>query len=394
MKKNLALFIVIIVIVICFACDSGKKDSGSFEVIQAKTSLEAKALNLFDKIKVIPLETTDSSLVGLFISRIVVYDTKIFVLNEMQSHRNILCFDLSGKFLFKLDRIGQGPEEYSHLTNFLIDENLNHLITRCDGIRYMHWDLHGNFLYEIRIDGAYDDYYSIYLNDSTYLALNNATYLTDPKVSLLYLDAATMNIRYASNSVNEYYFNNGGQLLSKNNNTVLYLAHIDTIFDISNINNVYAKYFVFYTDRQVKEKEYMRKNIDKMNDNEQLIFGQKSYREGERISIFGLYETGKYIILGCMRANPDGYHSRNFVLFYDKANKCTYDSKNIDFGGFRINNCSIIGSVNESMYCVLYDEITDKDKKEIKNSKVFSETDKKILLEHKDDDNPLLFILK
>jgi hypothetical protein len=52
------------------------------------------------------------------------------------------------------------------------------------------------------------------------------------------------------------------------------------------------------------------------------------------------------------------------------------------------------GAADGSLYCVLSSEITDEDKKKIKNSKVFSEADKKVLLEHKDEDNPLILILK
>jgi hypothetical protein len=99
-------------------------------------------------------------------------------------------------------------------------------------------------------------------------------------------------------------------------------------------------------------------------------------------------ENGKYLAFNCMAGNRDYY-----AVFYDKENKKVYDTKNIDFDGFKLAECSVFGA-DESLYCVLRSEITDEDKKKIKNSSAFSETDKKILLEHKFDDNPVILVLK
>ncbi|MDR3245343.1 MAG: hypothetical protein LBT50_02800, partial [Prevotellaceae bacterium] len=109
---------------------------------------------------------------------------------------------------------------------------------------------------------------------------------------------------------------------------------------------------------------------------------------GKHIHTTGMSENGKYLAFNCMAGNRDYY-----AVFYDKENKKVYDTKNIDFDGFKLAECSVFGA-DESLYCVLRSEITDEDKKKIKNSSAFSETDKKILLEHKFDDNPVILVLK
>jgi hypothetical protein len=71
---------------------------------------------------------SDSSLIGLYINRIEFYKNKIFILNQMNSHSNILCFDISCTFLFSIDRLGSGTDEYTYLGDFFIDRLQDRLI--------------------------------------------------------------------------------------------------------------------------------------------------------------------------------------------------------------------------------------------------------------------------
>jgi hypothetical protein len=384
---------IFILLVICISCGH-EKIEGDIEIIQAKTSIKEDALNLFDEVKIVDLETTNSSLVGLSIDRIEIYGNKIFVLNSLQSHNNILCFDFSGKYLFGIDRRGQGPEEYASLYDFLIDKNLHHLVLHCDDRRFLHFDIQGNFLYEVKPDDNYSAMYSICLNDSTYLAFNDATFQPDLKESLIYIDSKTMNIRHKSNSINEYFHSAGNKPLSINNDKILCLAYSDTVYDISDMNATYAKYFMYFSDIQIKEKKRLHENMDKMEYEELIRFDMESYGKGEIMCIYAMYETNKYLVFSCMKVIPNMDNNINYALFYDKVNKKTYNSENIDFDGFRVKDFSVAGVADGTLYCVLSMEITDSDKTKIKNCSVFNEIDRKKLLKHQYDDNPLILILK
>ncbi len=65
-----------------------------------------------------PLQTTDSSLVGAGSTFKV--KGNYFYIGTMF---NVLCFDKSGKYLFKLDKNGRGPGEYEYLMDFEINQD-------------------------------------------------------------------------------------------------------------------------------------------------------------------------------------------------------------------------------------------------------------------------------
>lgn len=68
-------------------------------------------------IEYIPLETTKYSLIGPFILKIVNRGTRIYLQNS-GLEGEILCFEMNGRFLFKINNKGRGPEEYTAATDF------------------------------------------------------------------------------------------------------------------------------------------------------------------------------------------------------------------------------------------------------------------------------------
>jgi hypothetical protein len=392
---NITIFIIYSYFYCFLSCNNVIKLNSDICIIYAKSDIKESASNIFDQIKIIHLETTDSSLIGKAIDGIEVYDDKLFIQNYLGSHTNILCFDLSGKFLFNIDRMGQGPDEYTYFGDFFIDEHLHHLVIINEPQRFIHFDLDGNFLYDIRSDDYYLARQGIYLNDSTYLMFNDVTQavLGFEGLSLLYVDARSMNVRYKTNNINEFYWT-GSQPLSKYGDRVLCYTVSDSIFDISDSTNVKTVYYFYYTDIQANDVKRFRENYNKMNDMERLHYDQDTYNSGNSVLITTMYETSKYIVLGYMKTVPNEDRSIKHVILYDKKDKKVYDFDNINFDGFVLKNIAVLGSHKELLYCVLYSEITDDDKEKIRKSKTFSDADKKTLIEHKFEDNPLLFVLK
>jgi hypothetical protein len=400
MKKG----IIILIVTIFVACKQKESVStAEVEIIDANTELTESASNLFEQIKVVDLETTDASLVGLFISHIEIWDGKIFILNELQSHNNILCFDLSGKFLFKIDRMGQGPEEYTYLGDFFIDKHRNHLVT-LNSPEVKHWDSEGNFLYSVKADDMYYARRIIYQNDSTYLAFNDGGVATvvPEGTTLLHLDPVTMNVRNKSDYINECSFNSGNRF-SIYNERILCRSYNDSIYDVSDINNVHAVYFIDYKE-QAKLKEQLWRDLKVVTDYRERnyllsTFFKSNFFSGKIKYIKSIHENDKYFVLSTSKviegANiNDAKTSDNHIYFYDKNTKKTYDSENIDFGGVKLHDCAIMGG-NESLYCIVYSDFTEEAKAKIKNSPVFSEEDKQKLIAFKaDEDNPLIIVLK
>lgn len=85
-------------------------------------------------VEVVPLEMTPASLIGeidKLTDGIEVAASDIFILNGRGN--NVLRFTRDGKFLNSVGKIGNGPEEYIRMSNFLIDEERREVcIISCD----------------------------------------------------------------------------------------------------------------------------------------------------------------------------------------------------------------------------------------------------------------------
>jgi hypothetical protein len=300
--------------------------------------------------------------------------------------------------------MGQGPGEYTFLGDFFIDKRRDHLVT-LNFPEVRHWDLDGNFLYSVKTGDMYYARCITYQNDSTYLAFNDGGVETAvPKgTSLLHLDPASMNVRNKSDYIDECSFNSGFNRFSVYNKRILCRSYNDSIYDVSDITNVYAVYFIDYKGQTKLKKQLWRdlKIITDYREQNYLLsnFFNSNFFSGKIRYIESIHENDKYFVLSSSKfikgANiNDAKNSVGHIYFYDKKTKKTYDSENIDFGGVKLHDCKIMGG-NESLYCIVYSDFTEEAKAKIKDSPAFSEEDKQKLITFRaDEDNPLIVVLK
>jgi hypothetical protein len=103
------------------------------KVINLKTATEIKGHHVLqdfiESIECIPLETSNDIIVGRA-NEIVMFDNVIYVHDS--SSRSIHMFDKNGVFINTLCRVGKGPNEYSRIKSFFVDEegNINILCYR------------------------------------------------------------------------------------------------------------------------------------------------------------------------------------------------------------------------------------------------------------------------
>ncbi|EIM77856.1 hypothetical protein A3SI_05237 [Nitritalea halalkaliphila LW7] len=74
---------------------------------------------------VVPLEVTDASLIGK-IDKVIRHEGRIFVLDRDLA-QTVFCFDLQGRFLFKLGGLGKGPGEYRELRDIVLYPSTNEI---------------------------------------------------------------------------------------------------------------------------------------------------------------------------------------------------------------------------------------------------------------------------
>jgi hypothetical protein len=106
----------------------------------------------FKSIELIPLETNTDLLIGRF-KKILFHEGKYFILDQQQ--HIVFVFDEQGKFIFKIAKKGQGPDEYSFLTDISINSSGNlELLCAMKGFIY-EYDLLGNFIKKTHVSSDY-----------------------------------------------------------------------------------------------------------------------------------------------------------------------------------------------------------------------------------------------
>jgi hypothetical protein len=180
MKKTFYLLTILFVV----SCSQLVKDQeGKTVVVNIDLNRKPENINTTDflrriSIRLVPLETTEDSYLGMYYNQMVVSDGNIYILDSQQMV--ILCFDGDGRFIRKINRLGNGPQEYSRPIGIAV---LKERISLLDGARIQQYDLEGNFIktipvcrgYQIVvtpsgnfvITGSYTDEYSLHIFNST-----------------------------------------------------------------------------------------------------------------------------------------------------------------------------------------------------------------------------------
>jgi hypothetical protein len=168
MKK--LLFIVLIFSFACTNSTNNKKIHQENSIFVEESDFEKIKYQDSELIKdyyCVPLETSVMfNLIGK-IDKIVFHKDKIFVLDRKIS-KSLFIFSQKGKFIKKINNIGDGPGEFKEPQDFIINAELNQIIIYCNQIRkLLFFDLDGNYLSEI----------SVGLNFTSIAMFNNKYYI-------------------------------------------------------------------------------------------------------------------------------------------------------------------------------------------------------------------------
>lgn len=130
MNKCSLIIKLSLISLLCYSCVEDKELKGIKVdlMLEAKNSIE---YSLFvDSIKYIELETTDSCLIGS-IKDIAIYQNRMFIFDEQQ--QTIWEFDREGKYINKIFKLGDGPEDYSQISQFEYDSAKNLVVVLSPG---------------------------------------------------------------------------------------------------------------------------------------------------------------------------------------------------------------------------------------------------------------------
>jgi hypothetical protein len=155
--KQIILFSLIFVL---GACSHKQKNRESIYIndnvptriydIEPQSNNKILLSEISNRIKYIPLETTDDILIGS-IDKLEVKDSLFFFLDRQS--QIIWCFDQNGKYKYKIDKRGQGPGEYIRIFDFNIDNKNNQiLILDRDTRKILFYNLNGEYITDLKMD--------------------------------------------------------------------------------------------------------------------------------------------------------------------------------------------------------------------------------------------------
>ena len=141
--KGTYLISVIILLAIIAGCGGNKQSTDDLIVVNVTKSYPKKELALHDlfDVEYVPLETNDEFVTTAYTQAI----GKEIILDRTRS--DIFIFDSNGKGLRKINRMGQGPEEYISITGQIaLDEDNNEIFVNSFSTKTIFvYDLFGNF---------------------------------------------------------------------------------------------------------------------------------------------------------------------------------------------------------------------------------------------------------
>ena len=336
-----------------------------------------KFTEIITKANIIELESSEESLVGGNIQKVIITDSRIYIEDDFLQG-GVIIFDRNGKYIHRIKN-GNGPGELFQVASIDFDYNTNELVV-CQNRSMYYYDKDGNYLRDKPTPfGTYD--FKIYngqyafetinpINPQMQEIANNMFFMTDTNFRVVKsgLPDATF-IAYASR---HYLSENEGDLfIEKNFN--------DTIYAL-NGNNLSARYVLDYSSKKIPQNIIEKSNsftsFRENTNGADYTFFLGDYLEAGNIQVFRLTNLSKGDFLA-FRNKKTG----KIVGGYNKR----FDIEQLPFIDLPISNykdyfITTITKYQYSEYC--------------KNSTLLSKEDIAKILRHKEDDNQLLVLFK
>lgn len=152
--KNISLYLCLSIAIICLGC-GGKPETSEAESV-AQEGLQSYKLDIKDdkipiadliqSIEITRLEETEESLL-MHVGQVNFHEDKMIIL----SNWTFYIYSKTGEFLSKFNRKGDGPEEYSRMTDIWLEDGIIGVYSTIG--RYIkRYDLQGGFIGGNRLD--------------------------------------------------------------------------------------------------------------------------------------------------------------------------------------------------------------------------------------------------
>jgi len=263
----------------------------------------------------IPLQTLEDCLFGPVTQKIINIDNRIYI----QNGGKILCFDADGKFLFKIENRGRGPEEYTFISDFdvsfdnkiltILSSSINKLLV------YRLADTSFTFQRSVKLKAPAPYRVSMVPNtDKAFLAIPPWKG-NEPTLSLL-INIVGDTIHFKPNCYkyklvgNRNYLASNDMLVYSIGNTICFKEEFsDTVFFVDTKDNFFKPRMIFDTHGTLLTPE-IRGNPEIPN---------------EHISFIGsIFETSRYVFFSYGSKETRNSDHPIVNVFFDKRTKKKY----------------------------------------------------------------------
>lgn len=370
MKKISYLILVCIALSMSFCIDSSKR-MATFEIDMTTLENNLKVNDFIDSLNYISLESTNNSIIG-YITGLYVSQDRIYVMDYLKS-KGVFIFNKDGKFLFNIQKIGNGPGEYIYLSDFWVNENSKEIIILANGNKLIFYDYNGNYTKTLQFSSELGGFY--FLPFKKKFVIGNVA-SSEKKEFLYFADNQKANIidnfleipegidKISRTSDIGYSKNKNGYLFTYPNSI--------SIYEI-NENDVLEKYNFNVPQNEVLAKQKLDE-LKKMDEREATM------KSLDYFSLESYFEIGDKLFFVCTinkKRNWGIYNIKNNSLKYCNEKKIIENSK-IEFASptflNKLNDSTLVGVID--IQSILKND----------SVKVFNETKVNV------NSNPIVFI--
>lgn len=291
MRINIILAVFAYICVVYFAsCRNDGVTSGRQSVkwdCSRMTTDSFDSRELFKSVELIPLETTDKSLLGR-VDKAVFFDSVVIVMDKTTAG-NICVFNAkTGKYLWKFGSYGKGRGEYIRLNDFSIDENSQSIYVLSERNKMMKFDINGKFV-DQKIMPFYSTAFEVSEGRFYFVCGTQSEYN-------LYVTDTDFNIKSEHFPMSDFGDNYVQCIhpLQKTADGILYNRNLDNnIYSIDASGNISVKYAIDLGPDSIKFAMLKDKHIDIKKLMKRSACDVKYFADGQRFAYIMFYVNGK-----------------------------------------------------------------------------------------------------
>ncbi|MDR2025999.1 MAG: 6-bladed beta-propeller, partial [Prevotellaceae bacterium] len=346
MKNIYCILILSCLLLFSLQCQSQQQGVGDIQHIKWKSQKDFEIRDIVEDVQYILLENRTECLFS-YIDKLIIEDNRIYILDF--DKKSLFVFDITGKFLHQIGRMGGGPGEYTRYINFDVYDNIVYVYDFSKR-RMLIYDENGKYKESVRPSFRFFDFYI--LEQKKYLLSlshdddsgdnNNKIVVTgDMKKSEIAHFSFSRDFKDNKSNVRAFH---------PFQNKVVYMHPVsDTLYILNGQGNVENGYFFDFGNKKLPErlKNDYTEAIKQERDNDYIyilntpirikeyIFAELSVRNKQRLAVFDIQKN---------------------KLTYELITPEKFNIKNINFPLYAMNDSILVSFIDYSMYEVAKDK--------------------------------------